>query len=141
MIWQVVEQRDRRMPSLIRLTTFDQDHGALTVVEKGVPFPIKRVFYTYHAPVGTVRGGHSHKRSRMALVAVTGRCAVSGVSANGESWSYKLDEPAHCLVLEPSDWHRMTFEVPGTVLLCFASEEYDPDDYVYQQPKEKGFRH
>jgi hypothetical protein len=123
------------MPSEIRLTTIAENRGTLTVVEKGVPFPVKRIFYTYNVPPGTVRGGHGHKRTRIALVAAAGVCVVSGFSLTGEAWTYRLDDPSRCLVLEPGDWHRMAFEKAGTVLICFASEEYDPDDYVYDQPK------
>ena len=122
------------MPALTRLRTIDQDRGSLTVLEKGVPFVIRRVFYTYNVPAGTIRGGHGHRRCRMALVAAAGVCVVSGFSADGSAWSYRLEDPAECLVLEPGDWHRMAFESEGTVLISFASEEYDAEDYFYDPP-------
>jgi hypothetical protein len=122
------------MPSLMHLMTITQDRGSLTVIEKDVPFQVKRIFYTYGVPVGTVRGGHMHKQSRIALVAVAGACVVSGFTALGEMWSHRLEEPALCLIVEPGEWHRMAFEMRGTVLVCFASEEYDPADYIYDPP-------
>ena len=103
-----------------------------------MPFPVKRVFYTYNVPAGTVRGGHGHKRTRMALVAVAGTCVVSGYTVEGESWSHRLEDPGICLVVEPGEWHRMEFEANGTVLVCFASEEYDAEDYVYDPPVGRG---
>jgi hypothetical protein len=122
------------MPALVPLTTMREERGSLTVVEKGMPFPVKRVFYTWGVPAGTIRGGHGHMKCRVALVAATGACTVSGTSRGGESWSYRLEDPSRCLLLEPGDWHQMAFEAPATVLLCFASEEYDPADYFYDRP-------
>lgn len=122
------------MPSLMRLPTMQDERGLLSVMEKGTPFLIRRVFFTYGVPAGTTRGGHGHKRTWIALVAAAGMCEVSGVSASGRSWSFNLDDPSVCLVLEPGDWHKMHFPRQGTVLLCVASEEYDPADYIHDVP-------
>jgi hypothetical protein len=123
------------MPKLVRLPTFAQDHGHLSVVERGIPFFVKRVFYIYEVPVGTIRGGHGHKRTKVALIAAAGVCEVSGYTISGEEWSFQLADPAECLVLDPGDWHQMRFDERGTVLICLASEEYDPTDYIYDIPK------
>jgi hypothetical protein len=122
------------MPSMIRLPTMQDERGLLSVMEKGTPFQIKRVFYTHGAPAGTVRGGHGHKKTWIALVAAAGTVEVSGLSASGSPWSFTLDDPSSCLVLEPGDWHKMFFPREGAVLLCVASEEYDPADYVHEAP-------
>ncbi|MGO8693363.1 MAG: sugar 3,4-ketoisomerase [Rectinemataceae bacterium] len=119
------------MPSLVDLKTVRQSRGSLTVIEKVLPFAVKRIFYIYDVPPGTNRGGHSHKKTRMALIALNGRCRISG--ARG-AWEYRLDDPSSCLILDPPDWHDMFFEVPGTILLCLASEEFDADDYVDEPP-------
>jgi hypothetical protein len=119
------------VPSLIDLATVRQSRGSLTVIEKVLPFSVKRVFYIYDVPPGTSRGGHGHKKTRMALVALNGSCLISGPWA---SWVYRLDSPSSCLVLEPEDWHDMLFETPGAILLCLASEEFDADDYVDEPP-------
>jgi hypothetical protein len=116
------------VPSLIDLATVRQSRGSLTVIEKVLPFPVRRVFYIYDVPPGTSRGGHGHKKTRMAL---SGSCRISGAWG---AWEYRLDFPSRCLVLEPSDWHDMLFETPGTILLCLASEEFDADDYIDEMP-------
>lgn len=122
------------MPALVHLTTIAEPRGHLTVIEKGIPFPVKRVFYTYNVPEGAVRGGHRHKKNRTALMVPAGTCDVSGITPGKTPWTYRLDDPSVCLVLEPEDWHQMTFVAPGTILLCLASEEYDPEDYIYDAP-------
>ena len=110
------------------------ERGLLSVMERGTPFRIKRVFFTYGMPAGAVRGGHGHRRTWIALVAAAGVCDVSGFTASGGAWSFRLDDPSSCLVLEPGDWHRMHFPQAGAVLLCVASEEYDPSDYLHDPP-------
>ncbi len=119
------------MPSLIELQTVRQSRGTLTIIEKVLPFPVKRIFYIYDVPPGTSRGGHGHKKTRMALVALHGSCLVTGA---WEVWAYRLDSPSTCLILDPPDWHDMLFELPGSILLCLASEEFDADDYVDEPP-------
>lgn len=121
------------MPSILSLKTIAEERGNLTIIEKSVPFPVKRIFYTYRVPVGTIRGKHAHRKSRIALVSLAGSCVVSGDSPGGSEWAYTLSDPATCLVLEPREWHQMKFLEPVTVLLCLASEEYDPDDYIYER--------
>ena len=40
------------MPELIELPTYKDDRGSLTVIEKILPFEIKRVYYIYEAKGG-----------------------------------------------------------------------------------------
>jgi len=122
------------VPSLIDLATVRQSRGSLTVIEKVLPFSVKRVFYIYDVPAGTSRGGHGHKKTRMALVALAGSCLISGP---WEAWAYRLDSPSSCLILDPEDWHDMLFETPGTILLCLASEGFDADDYIDEPPEKE----
>lgn len=117
------------MPELKTLKTFRDDRGALTVIEKDLGFKIERIFYIYD--VTAVRGGHGHKTTRMALVALNGEIEVRGQTPDRD-FSYTLSKPNQALVLEPPDWHEMSF-APGSVLLVLASEPYSQDDYFYQK--------
>ena len=40
-----------------------------------------------------------------------------------------LDRPDRCLLVEPKDWHVITFG-PSSVLLVAASHAYDKADYI-----------
>lgn len=40
------------MPSLVDLKTVRQSRGSLTVIEKVLPFAVKRIFYIYDVPRG-----------------------------------------------------------------------------------------
>jgi hypothetical protein len=117
------------MPRIVSLRTFKDDRGSLTVVEKETGFAIRRVFYIYD--VKSARGGHGHKRTRTALIAVSGTVVVKGQSPV-KDFEYVLESPDQCVLLEVEDWHTMEFS-QGAVLLVLASEEFSPSDYFYEK--------
>ena len=55
------------MAHLIDLQTFTDKRGNLTVIEKVIPFDIKRVFYIYGVDDST-RGGHRHHNTIQAAI-------------------------------------------------------------------------
>lgn len=109
------------------LPNFGDERGMLTVLDGVLPFEIRRTFWIYGAD-GQVRGGHRHHRTRQALVAISGSVSVYMNDGSGED-TIVLDSPARCLLVEPKDWHTMTFG-PGSVLLVLASHPYDRADYI-----------
>ena len=50
------------MAHIIDLKTFTDNRGNLTVIEKVLPFDIKRIFYIYGVD-DSVRGGHRHHKN------------------------------------------------------------------------------
>ncbi|GLX12537.1 hypothetical protein Pstr01_07760 [Pseudomonas straminea] len=115
------------MASLISLPTYSDARGSLSVVEDALPFEVRRVYFVYDV-VGA-RGGHRHKRTRQALVCVSGTCDIY-VNNGRSELTYKLATPTDCLVLEPEDWHTMHSFTKAATLLVFASERYDKSDYI-----------
>ena len=118
------------MPTLIDLPTFSDSRGKLTVLERILPFEIKRVFCIYD--VTTSRGGHGHKKTKMALIALSGSVTIHCQSPSTDA-EYKLNSPAQCLVLEPEDWHSMDNFSEHATLLVLASEEFNKEDYFYEK--------
>ena len=115
------------MAYIIDLPTFSDERGKLTVVEKLLPFDIKRFYYIYD--VFDKRGGHRHKRTIQALISLSGSCEI--YINNGEKEeTILLDSPSKCLILESKDWHTMDNFSKGATLLVFSSEFYDRDDYI-----------
>ena len=118
------------MASPLNLTTFTDKRGNLTVIEKVIPFEIKRIFYIYGVD-GSERGGHRHKKTRQAAICIKGSCIIENNDGNG--WKeYILDEPYKCLVLEPIDWHIMHHFTPDAILMILASEYFDEGDYIFE---------
>lgn len=113
---------------LFKLSTYADQRGSLTVLNNRLPFDVRRVYWIYGAD-GMVRGGHRHHKTRQALVALAGSISVFIDDGDVQS-TVNLNEPDLCLLVEPKDWHRMSFG-PGSVLLVFASHDYDPSDYIH----------
>jgi acetyltransferase-like isoleucine patch superfamily enzyme/dTDP-4-dehydrorhamnose 3,5-epimerase-like enzyme len=105
--------------------------GSLTVgeFERGIPFSGKRYFMTFDVPSMETRGEHAHKKCHQFLTCVRGRCAV--VADDGaHRQEFLLDSPVLGLHIPPLVWGiQYKFSTDG-VLLVFASEYYDPADYI-----------
>jgi hypothetical protein len=117
------------MARIVTVKTMKDGRGSLSVVEREAGFAIRRVFYIYE--VKSQRGGHGHIRTKTALIALFGTITVSGQTPK-EDFSFDLNSPDHCLLLEVEDWHEMRFS-PGAILLVLASEPYSADDYFYEK--------
>ena len=120
------------MPKMIDLPTYSNEKGDLTVVEKILPFDIKRLYYIYHA--SGIRGGHRHKVTTQALICVNGSCEVYCDNAVTQE-TFILDSPAKCLIIQPEDYHTMSNFSDNAVLLVLASHYYDKDDYITESYK------
>ncbi len=118
------------MASLINLKTFTDPRGNLTVIEKIIPFDIKRIFYIYGVD-DSVRGGHRHHNTFQAAVCITGSCSIYNHDGNIEK-IFELNNPSKCLILEPPDWHKMYNFSVDAILMVFASEYFNKDDYIYE---------
>lgn len=121
------------MAHLIKLKTFSEKRGNLTVIENEIPFKIKRLFYIYGVD-DSVRGGHRHHTTVQAAICIHGSCIVSSNNGNKKE-VFRLDHPSKCLILETQDWHTMHDFTPDAVLLVLASTKFDPDDYIYEEYK------
>ena len=115
------------MARIIDLPTFTDERGSLTILEKVLPFIVKRLYYIYGAT--EKRGGHRHKNTDQALICVNGSCEVYINNGISES-TYVLDSPEKCLFVDKADWHTMDKFSKDSVLLCLASHHYDVDDYI-----------
>ena len=112
---------------LLNLPTHTDGRGSLTVLEGVLPFPVVRSYWIYGAD-GQTRGGHRHRFTRQALVAVCGSVTIYMNDGVGEV-RVELIHPGQCLLVEPKDWHTMTF-TDGAVLLVMSSHPYDRSEYI-----------
>ena len=108
-------------PRLIRLDTFTNRSGALTVVEKA-PFDIKRAFWLHD--ISGWRGGHGHKKCEQLIVSLHNRILIK----SGDM-QWQLLGPCTGLYVPPGN--QIDIFGPGAVVLVLCSEYYDEDDYVY----------
>ncbi|MFL5763689.1 MAG: sugar 3,4-ketoisomerase [Bacteroidia bacterium] len=121
------------MAHLIDLKTYTDKRGNLTVIEKVIPFDIKRVFYIYGVD-DSKRGGHRHRKTIQAAICIKGSCTIYNNNGREED-VFELDKPNKCLILEPADWHTMYGFTEDAILMVFASEYFDEHDYIHEPYK------
>lgn len=113
--------------TMLNLPTFTDTRGSLTVLERALPFEVVRTYWIYDAD-RQMRGGHRHTYTRQALVALSGKILMymnDGVTEE----TIELSHPSQCLLVEPKDWHTMTFG-ENAVLLVMSSRPYDRSEYI-----------
>ena len=119
------------MARLLNLKTFTDRRGSLTVIEKIIPFEIKRIFYIYGVD-DSVRGGHRHRKTIQAAICLQGSCRITNNNGR-QTEEFTLDSPDKCLILEPEDWHELYNFTPDAILMVLASEYFDEKDYIYEK--------
>ena len=105
--------------------------GQLIALEefKDIPFRIKRVYYMYDTADGFVRGKHAHKHLEQILVCIHGSCKIK-LDNGYEQKVVPLEKPYEGLYVPNNMWREMYDFSEGAVLLVFASELYDENDYI-----------
>lgn len=121
------------MAHLISLKTFTDSRGNLTVIEKVIPFDIKRLFYIYGVD-DSLRGGHRHHKTIQAAVCLKGSCIIKNNDGIKRE-EFVLDSPDKCLILEPKDWHEMYGFSKDAILMVLASEYFNETDYIREPYK------
>ena len=112
---------------ILKISTFTDLRGSLTVLDGILPFSVVRTYWIYHSD-GSVRGGHRHHHTQQALVSLSGTVDVFMDDGHHRE-TILLDSPDKLLIVEPKDWHTMTFR-EGSILLVFSSHPYNPNDYI-----------
>lgn len=105
--------------------------GSLSVgeFERDIPFKPNRYFIVYDVPTVETRGEHAHYKCGQFLIAVKG--AVSVVADDGRNrQEFKLDRPSLGIYLPPMTWGIQYRYSADAVLLVFASDYYDNNDYI-----------
>ncbi|NVO06140.1 MAG: WxcM-like domain-containing protein [Rhodoferax sp.] len=117
--------------AVFRFALIPDMRGALAVYdfEKHIPFAPKRSFIVFDVPSREVRGEHAHHRCHQFLVCIRGSCAV--VADDGrEKVEVDLDSPSIGVYLPPLTWGVQYKYSADAMLLVFASDHYDPADYI-----------
>ena len=119
------------MARIINLKTFTDSRGNLTVIEKVIPFQIKRIFYIYGVD-DSIRGHHRHKETIQFAVCLQGSCTIVNKSEPGGKLDrFILNKPSIGLLIEPQDFHYMCEFSENAILMVVASEYYDYSDYIF----------
>jgi acetyltransferase-like isoleucine patch superfamily enzyme len=105
--------------------------GSLVAVDfsRDLPFVPRRAFTVFDVPTKDVRGEHAHRQCQQFLLCLAG--SVSAVVDNGMMrQEFLLNQPDVGLYLPAMVWGSQYNYSSNAVLLVFASDEYDADDYI-----------
>lgn len=118
------------MCSVVNLKKITDPRGNLTFIEgtHDVPFQIKRVYYLYDVPGGSIRGGHAHKQLQQLIVAMSGSFDVT-VDDGYQRSTFHLNRSYYGLYIPNMVWRELDNFSSGSVCLVLASEYYDEGDY------------
>lgn len=118
----------------IQFPMFEQsDRGKLVPIElaNAIPFEVKRVYYLWGVPPGTVRGAHAHTIEKEVFVCIRGKCNLF-ISNDGEKpYRIPMNSPDRAIFVDNLVWHEFRDFSPDALVLCFSSTEYLPDNYIF----------
>ena len=118
------------MAYILDLKTFTDKRGNLTVIEKIIPFDVKRIFYIYGVD-DSKRGSHRHHKTVQAAICIKGSCTIYNNDGVREE-NFELDKPNKCLIIESKDWHTMYNFSDDAILMVLASEFFEEKDYIFE---------
>lgn len=124
-------------PYMLQFPQHGDERGWLVVLEgiKDVPFNIKRIFYIYGSDKDVVRGRHANRESEFVLINVCGSCKVRTNDGYGNEETFVLDKPHAGIYIPKLVWKDMYDFSEDSILLCLASEYYDPEEYIRDMDK------
>jgi dTDP-4-dehydrorhamnose 3,5-epimerase-like enzyme len=119
----------------VRMLEFPQkgdERGRLVIVEGGmdIPFEVKRIFYIYGSDKTVVRGQHANRKTQFVLINVAGQSKVKVKDGKGNEIVFTLNRPHTGIYLPQMVWKDMYDFSEDSILLCLASEHYDPEEYI-----------
>jgi UDP-2-acetamido-3-amino-2,3-dideoxy-glucuronate N-acetyltransferase len=99
------------------------------IFERDIPFVPKRYFLVFNVLSERIRGEHAHKKCHQFMICVKG--ALSIVVEDGfHREEFRLNQPNLGLYVPPMIWAVQYKHSQDAVLLVYASEDYDPEDYI-----------
>jgi len=116
---------------LHQMPRFSDMRGALSVGDfaQDLPFAPQRYFLVFDVPTRETRGEHAHRRCHQLLLCVHGSVRVLADDGSHRE-EFTLDSPSTAIHLPPMTWGTQYKYSRDAVLMVFASEPYDGDEYI-----------
>ncbi len=114
-----------------RLLLANDLRGTLSAGEfpRQIPFVPKRYFIVFDVPGQDVRGEHAHRHCHQFMICARGSVTVV-VDDGKTSEEIPLNSPNLGLYVPPKIWAVQFKYSADALLLVFASDPYDPGDYI-----------
>ena len=120
---------------LIELPRIQDARGNLTFIEgvRHLPFDVKRIFYLYDVPGGSMRAGHALKTCHQFIISLSGSFDV--VLDDGSiKRCFHLNRSYYGLYVTPLTWREIENFSSNSVCLVLASALYSEADYLRDYP-------
>lgn len=95
-----------------------------------IPFPIKRVFWTYDIQDACMRGDHAHRTCEMVLFPIGGSFDIE-IDDGARTVVLHMDDPSLGVYIPPLVWCRLGKFTPHAACISLASEKYRAEDYIH----------
>lgn len=117
---------------LVQLPRISDLRGNLAFgeAERHIPFPIRRVFWTYDIKDGNMRGDHAHRTCEMVLFPIGGSFDIE-LDDGENKMQLHMDDPSQGVYIPPLVWCRLMKFTPDAACISLASEEYSSEDYIH----------
>lgn len=126
--------------TLHRFKLIRDPRGDLSVGEfaNEVPFIPKRYFVVFNVPSQNIRGEHAHYECHQFLICITGTCSVI-VDDGDLRREVELNSPDMGIYIPPLTWGVQYKYSSEAVLLVFASDTYNENDYIRDYSEFKNY--
>lgn len=131
----MISAKETQLPEgcfMVQLPKISDRRGCLAFGEgeRHIPFPIRRVFWTYDIQDDCMRGDHAHRTCEMVLFPIGGSFDIE--IDNGRSTCLlHMDDPSRGVYIPPLVWCRLGAFTPHAACISLASEEYRAEDYIH----------
>lgn len=127
-------------PKFINFTEIHDERGKLIIAEGSdhINFNPKRIYHIQNVPDSIERGFHAHKSLEQVATCIKGSCSIILDDGYSTIESIKLSKPSIGLRIDPMIWHCMKDFSEDCILLLYASDHYNEEDYIrsYESFKE-----
>ena len=131
----MISDKETQLPKgcfMVKLPKISDHRGSLAFGEgEGhIPFPIKRVFWTYDIQDDCLRGDHAHRTCEMVLFPIGGSFDIE-IDDGFSTVQLRMDDPSCGVYIPPLVWCRLGGFAPHAACVSLASEEYRAEDYIH----------
>ncbi|MBO7119794.1 MAG: WxcM-like domain-containing protein [Bacteroidaceae bacterium] len=117
---------------LVHFPKISDERGSLAFgeAERHIPFPIRRIFWSYDVQGDNMRGDHAHRSCQMVLFPIGGSFDIE-IDDGRRRQLLHMDDPSTGVFIPPLVWCRLMNFTKNAACISLASEEYCPEDYIH----------
>lgn len=118
---------------LLKLPKIIDPRGNLTFLQHPdmIPFEIKRAFWTYNIPSGTIRGGHAYKTQHELIICLSGSFDLITIDKQNNKEKFSLNRPDMAMHIPPKTWRSIENISTNAVMLHLTDLPYTKEEYIY----------